>query len=159
MLTTYLLPFVMPRRTEKETFQWDDWPTLSDFSSRVRWAMYMRNKMTQKALAAVTGASQQAISKAARHSDGSTFTAQIAAALSVNAYWLATGKGSPDITLKDVPRGAIDLAIAFTHLPPALQANIGRELLNTALPFVPVNHSRYKAIESLYLSLPDRLPQ
>lgn len=64
----------------------------TDFGRRLK-AARKHAKLTQKALAPLTGMSQSNLSDLENTAGGSSFTVQIAAACRVNAHWLATGEG------------------------------------------------------------------
>lgn len=67
------------------------------YSERLRWAME-RARMSQSDVARAVGVEPQSIQylcDRTKHAQGSNFTAQIAAATNVSAYWLETGKNPP----------------------------------------------------------------
>jgi transcriptional regulator with XRE-family HTH domain len=64
------------------------------FSDRMKLARKHAD-LTQKEVADAVGISQSAVSQAeAENAEGSAYTAQIARACGVSAYWLATGDGN-----------------------------------------------------------------
>lgn len=147
-------PIGMAKKSEK-TKKWDNWQDTRNFPERVVWA---RNRFAdppaQLAIAKLAGIAQQSIAKAeAPGAGGSSYTAQIAAALGVSAHWLATGEGEPFMTLKDIPTGAIDISIAILNLHPSRRDHYLREILKEALAFLPTIHPRYKGIEAMYMEL------
>lgn len=131
--------------------KFQSWTETRSFPDRVTWAREERGP-TQKQLAVLVGCSQQNIGKAeTQGAEGSSYTVQIAAELGVNALWLATGKGEPELNLKDVTSEAINFALAISHLPTEAKSPMVGQLLAEALPFIPASHPRYKIIEELYL--------
>lgn len=77
------------------------------------------SKLKQVNVAALAGIGQQTLNKLIRaNSKGSQYTAQIAKACGVDAYWLATGKGSmKPAAASDLPAAALELARAWLKLP------------------------------------------
>lgn len=144
----------MAIKTQKPK-RFQNWQETQAFPDRVTWAREERG-WKQDALAARVGCSQQNIAKAEKKgAKGSGYTVQIAAELSVNALWLATGKGEPELNLKDLTSDDLNLAMALAYLPTDTKNPLLGGFLATALPFVPATHPRYKAIEEIYIKTMD----
>lgn len=92
------------------------------------------SKLTQAKVAKAAGTTQQVISGIIqRNSAGSLHTAQLARACGVDAYWLATGKGSPHpASGTDLPVQALDLARTWRKLPPFKQRGYLQAIMTDA---------------------------
>ncbi len=76
----------------------DGAPDLSSYAGRLRWAMDQAGKTNQSSLASEVGLRPQAIQylvSPENQAVGSKHTAKLAAALGVDAQWLADGSGTP----------------------------------------------------------------
>lgn len=115
---------------------WDQWDTPA---KRLRGSRKAR-KLTQDQLSAASGVTQSDISKLERGESATTSGwPQLAGALSVDALWLASGKGRPDAAAPtpsdESYLDAPSLGQAIEVLAHALQNmdEIGREMAGTAL--------------------------
>lgn len=91
---------------------------VTTYAQRLRDAI-AHSKKNQGQVAALAGTTQQVISGIiSRGSRGSEYTAQIAKACGVDAYWLATGKGPMlPSSAADLSDNAVSLARAWQRLP------------------------------------------
>jgi transcriptional regulator with XRE-family HTH domain len=112
----------------------------------------VRGTLTQAEFAARCGLTQRHIERMENRKDGkgSVYTAQVAEAGGVSAYWLATGEGER-YRARDIPVEAAALGVAWHYIKDAsLRDRQAVDLLTVALSFLPTTHPLYKSADKLY---------